>query len=49
MNPAPYIAVAYGVFALVLLVDALTPLLGQRRLLQRLRARLIRQRNRESS
>jgi heme exporter protein D len=43
---AAYVWSAFGIFAIVLLIDALTPLLKRRRVLRELRGRLRREQNR---
>ena len=48
MSHTPFIVAAYAVFFVVLAIDALTPVLARRRLVQRLRGRLARQRRRNA-
>jgi heme exporter protein CcmD len=48
MDHTPFIVAAYAVFAALLLVDALTPLVQRRSLLKRLRSRYLRAARKEN-
>ena len=49
MSHTPFIVAAYAVFFVALAFDAIAPLLARRRLVERLRGRLTRQRRRNSA
>ena len=48
MDHTPFIGAAYAVFFIVLLVDALAPVLARHRLVKRLRSRFVREQRRQA-